>query len=160
MAQLYTILYLNHRPMSLDDMAERLKISKGSASINIRALERYGAVRRVWVKGSRRDYYESEVDISKIIIERARHMITDRLSEVSDMINKSYNILNAVVPADANESESVSVLRERLEKIRNLYDKANSLSELFNAALLNDAMLIGPSEAKKEQAYSGNVSVA
>ena len=38
MAQLYAILYLNNEPLSLDDMVERLKISKGSASVNITAL--------------------------------------------------------------------------------------------------------------------------
>ena len=51
MAQLYTILYLQNKPMSLDEMVERLKISKGSVSTNIRSLERYGAVRKVWIKG-------------------------------------------------------------------------------------------------------------
>jgi len=56
MAQLYAILYFSKEPLSLNDMLERLKISKGSVSINIRALERYGAVRRIWVKGSRKDY--------------------------------------------------------------------------------------------------------
>src|SRR3989338_5100918 len=75
MAQLYVMLYFNNNPLSLDDMVERLKISKGSASVNIRALERYGAVRQVWVKGSRKDYYEAEPDISKIIFDRTKSMV-------------------------------------------------------------------------------------
>ena len=70
MAQLYAILYFSKKPLSLDDMVERLKISKGSASVNIRILERDGIVRRIWVKGSRKDYYEAEIDISKVILER------------------------------------------------------------------------------------------
>ena len=40
--QLYAILFLSHEPLCLDDMAERLKISKGSASVNIRELEKLG----------------------------------------------------------------------------------------------------------------------
>src|SRR3989338_5217258 len=70
MAQLYAILYLNNEPLSLDDMVERLKISKGSASVNIRALESYGAVRRVWMRGSRRDYYEADTDIVRVVTDR------------------------------------------------------------------------------------------
>ena len=49
MAELYFILYFSHKPLSLDEMAERLNISKGSVSVNIRALERYGAVKRMWI---------------------------------------------------------------------------------------------------------------
>src|SRR3989338_5938972 len=86
MAQLYAILYLSDKPLSLDDMVDRLRISKGSASINIRALERYGAVRRVWIKGSRRDYYEAEADIVKVVVGRIRSMVNGRLTELEHMI--------------------------------------------------------------------------
>ena len=66
MAQLYAVLYFSGKPRSLDDMVNQLKISKGSVSINIRALERYGAVRRVWLRGTRRDHYEAEIDTSEV----------------------------------------------------------------------------------------------
>ena len=65
--QLYAILFLSDNPLCLDDMAERLKISKGNASVNIRELEKLGVVRKVWVKGSRRDFYEAELDLEKLI---------------------------------------------------------------------------------------------
>lgn len=67
--QLYALLFFSPRPLSLDDMAEELKVSKGSVSTNIRELEKWGAVRRVWVKGDRKDYYEAEVDFLRIIRE-------------------------------------------------------------------------------------------
>ena len=40
--QLYAMLFLSSEPLCLDDMAERLKISKGSASVNIRELGKLG----------------------------------------------------------------------------------------------------------------------
>ena len=67
MGQLYGMLYLSAAPMTLDQMAENLEISKGNVSINIRALERWNMVRPVWVKGDRKDYYEAETDFWKII---------------------------------------------------------------------------------------------
>ena len=45
--QLYAILFLSNEPLCLDDMAERLKISKGNASVNIRELEKLIVVRKV-----------------------------------------------------------------------------------------------------------------
>jgi len=65
--QLYALLFFSPEPMSLDDMADELKVSKGSVSTNIRELEKWVAVRQVWVKGSRKDYYEAEVDFLKIM---------------------------------------------------------------------------------------------
>jgi len=137
MAQLYAILYLSARPLSLDDMVERLKISKGSASVNIRALERYGVVRQVWVKGSRKDYYEAEADISKVIIERIRSMAQGRLSEVDDMINLSTDALSSVNPHDEDEAEAIKTFKERIDKVKALYDQAQSVLELFNTVLLS-----------------------
>ncbi len=67
MGQLYGLLYLSPKPLTLDEMAENISVSKGNVSINIRALERWNMVRQVWVKGDRKDFYEAETDFWKII---------------------------------------------------------------------------------------------
>ena len=138
MAQLYAILYLNDKPLSLNDMTERLKISKGSVSVNIRALERYGAVRRIWIKGSRKDYYESETDITKVIIDRVKSMVTGRLSEVDEMINSSHQALRIVNSSNKEEKEAVKIFEQRLDKLINLQDKAKSLFNLLNSNLISN----------------------
>ncbi len=43
--QLYALLYMSAEPMCLDEMAEACRMSKASASVNVRELERWGAVR-------------------------------------------------------------------------------------------------------------------
>ncbi len=65
--QLYTMLFLSDKPLCLDDMVEKLKTSKGDASLNIRELERLRVVKKVWVKGDTKDFYEAELDFEKII---------------------------------------------------------------------------------------------
>ena len=45
--QLYGLLYLSFKPLTLDEMAEKLSVSKGNVSINIRTLERWNMVRPV-----------------------------------------------------------------------------------------------------------------
>ena len=140
MAQLYAILYLSDKTLSLDDMVERLKISKGSASTNIRALERYGAVRKVWIKGSRKDYYEAEVDIAKVIMGRIKAMSQNRLSEVDEMISSSCRILNSVNSSNEDEKKEIEVFKQRLEKLRNLHNKGQFLFNSFNSGILNDLL--------------------
>ena len=141
MAQLYAILYLGSDPVSLNDMVERLKISKGSASINIRALERYGAVRRVWVKGSRKDYYEAETDIAKVITDRLKSMGLGRLEEIDDMIDSSYEALKELNPlTGGEEKKGIEIFKERLDHLKGLHIRARSLFDLFNSNLFNDLL--------------------
>lgn len=135
MAQLYAVLYLNNHPLSLTDMAERLKISKGSVSVNIRALERYGVVRRIWVRGSRRDHYEAKNDISKVIMDRIKSMAQSRLSEIDDMVNSSYEVLNSVHASSKEDEANIKVFKERLDRIRKLEKKARSVMNLLKLGL-------------------------
>lgn len=137
MAQLYAILYLGGKPLSLDDMVERLKASKGSVSVNIRALERYGAVTKVWVKGSRRDYYRAEPDITKVIMDRIKSLAQRALSDVDNMISSSYQIVNSASSKEGNGVEEIEIFEERLNKLKNLHSKATSLFGLLNSKLLN-----------------------
>ena len=51
MGRLYGTLLLSPHPLSLDDLMERLEISKGSVSMNMRDLERWGMAKEVWVRG-------------------------------------------------------------------------------------------------------------
>ncbi|MEW5766969.1 MAG: hypothetical protein AB1797_04990 [bacterium] len=80
--QLYGLLFLSKEPLSLDQMSDRLKMSKGNISVNIRELEKWGAVRKVWTKGSRKDFYEADLDTFKIIINQLTIGLKRRLSEV------------------------------------------------------------------------------
>lgn len=153
MAQLYAILYLSNKPLSLNDMVERLKISKGSVSVNIRALERHSAVREVWVKGSRRNYYEAEMDISKVIMDRVRSMAQNRLMEIEHMINAPYHALNSVSSSNKEEKEAIKVFRQRLDKLTNLHTKAQALFNLFNSGLLKNAINVKAKRNNKKRGF-------
>jgi DNA-binding transcriptional regulator GbsR (MarR family) len=67
MGHLYGALLMSPEPLSLDDLEEIVAKSKASVSMNMRALERWGMVREVWVKGDRRKFYEAENDLWKVI---------------------------------------------------------------------------------------------
>lgn len=134
MAQLYVLLYFSGKPLSLNDMVSELGISKASASVNIRALERYGAVKRVWVKDSRKDYYEAESDISKVIKDRVSSMANSRLSEINNIINSASAVLAA---SGSEDPESLAIFNERLEKLKNICNKAQQLLDIVNSSFLN-----------------------
>lgn len=151
MAQLYALLYLSNKPLSLNDMVERLKISKGSASINMRALERYGAARRVWVKGSRKDYYEAETDIEKVAINSIKSMIRGRIDDMDDIIRASYSAINSFLPSSEKEKESIKVFRERLDTLLALQNKTKTMVKILNYNLLNTVFGVKAKAVKREK---------
>src|ERR1700691_969533 len=67
LGQIYALLYLSPTPLCLDDIVRELGVSKASVSTTIRQLERWSAVKRVWVQGDRKDYYEAETDFHAVL---------------------------------------------------------------------------------------------
>jgi len=135
-AQLYTVLYLSGKPLSLDDLVERLKVSKGNISLNIRELEKWGAVRSVWVKGSRKDYYEAEPDIKKVITNKVRSSAQRRISEVSDMISDFNSIVQSANGELSEDDKAIiKVCEDRLKKVEDLNKLAKSAMVVFEKFL-------------------------
>jgi DNA-binding transcriptional regulator GbsR (MarR family) len=63
MARIHGLLYITGAALSMDDIMERLAISRGNVSMNLSKLVEWGLVRRVHKRGDRRDYYESLSDV-------------------------------------------------------------------------------------------------
>jgi len=134
-AQIYAILYLSNKPLSLDDLVERLKASKGNISLNIRELESWGAVKSIWVKGSRKDYYEADTDIKKVFSNKLKSSAEKRIKQVSGMLDEFNKIVDS---ADGElteeEKEIVRGYKKRLKKIEELkilVSRAISVAEKF-----------------------------
>ena len=158
MAQLYAVLYFSNKPLPLNEMAERLKISKGSVSVNIRALQRYGVAKKVWFKGTRKDYYEAETDISRVIMDRVKSMTERRLSGIDGLMKSAYDALNTITPQDAEEKEVIEVFRQRLDKISKMQGKVHSLFGLLNSNLLNNVLGIKSGKSSKKEIAIGSSS--
>jgi len=67
--RIFALLYLQDRPLSLDDVAAELQQSKSNVSVNIRGLIDWHLVRRVPVPGSRKDHYEAATNFWRVMQE-------------------------------------------------------------------------------------------
>jgi HTH-type transcriptional regulator, glycine betaine synthesis regulator len=141
MGQLYGTLLLSPKPLSLDDMMDRLSISKASVSMNMRSLEHMGMVRQVWVRGGsgRRKYYEAETDFWQII----SNLLSGReMRDVERAINVMQEHSEKLSQSKTSMSESdrqvAELYIERMEQIRGLFQFAqmvitNVLSQVNEA---------------------------
>jgi DNA-binding transcriptional regulator GbsR (MarR family) len=82
-------LYFSAEPQSLDDLAERLHISKGSASMAVRQLEAWGALRQVWIKGDRKDYYQTTEEFGRIIRKALQDLIGRHMESADRLLGES-----------------------------------------------------------------------
>jgi HTH-type transcriptional regulator, glycine betaine synthesis regulator len=63
MARIHGLLYITGAALSMDDLMERLAISRGNVSMNVTRLVEWGLVHRVRKRGDRKEYYESIGDV-------------------------------------------------------------------------------------------------
>ncbi len=128
-AQLYALLYLSNKPLSLDDMVDKLGVSKGNVSVNIRELEGWEAVKSVWVKGSRKNYYEANLDVKGLLINKLKSGIQKRVSEISGMIDEFKQIIQLQEDDWTEEEKQIArIYEERIKEIEDL--KAVALNAL------------------------------
>src|SRR5688572_19081616 len=57
--RIFALSLLSEDPLSLDEIAEQLGVSKASVSTDTRLLERMGFLERITKPGDRKDYYQS-----------------------------------------------------------------------------------------------------
>jgi DNA-binding MarR family transcriptional regulator len=70
--RIFGFLLLAEAPFSLDELAERLQVSKASVSTNARLLEQAGLLERSSAPGDRRDFYQMRPDAWEQMLRVAR----------------------------------------------------------------------------------------
>jgi DNA-binding transcriptional regulator GbsR (MarR family) len=67
MGRIWGVLYLAPDPLSAAELSERLALSSGAVSMALSDLQKWGVVKKTWRPGERRDYYEPETSIWKMV---------------------------------------------------------------------------------------------
>jgi DNA-binding transcriptional regulator GbsR (MarR family) len=82
MAQVHALLLISPEALCADDIMEKLKISRGNANMNIRALIDWGLVFKQLKPGERREYFVSERDMWKVVRQITIHRKKKELEPV------------------------------------------------------------------------------
>ena len=128
MGQIYGLLYLSMEPISLGEIAEQLGISKGNASLNIRAMVRWGLLQPSSKKGDRKDYYQAETDFWKII----RDILTGRdKKEIDRTLNAIAGIRDSVSATGKAGSSERQFYQERLGHMLDFGNTINQIAKAF-----------------------------
>jgi len=128
--QIYGLLYLSARPLSLADICETLAMSKGSASTGTRHLISWGAIRQVWVPGDRRDFFEATGELGELLRASYNDFIKPRLVSSERRLAMIFEDLERDLEQQFLTKEEYKVCTERLRSLLRFQKKVQSLGPL------------------------------
>jgi DNA-binding transcriptional regulator GbsR (MarR family) len=67
MGRLWAVLYLESEPLHAGELCDRLGLSTGAVSMLLTEMLEWGAVKKAWVVGERREHFEAETSIWKMV---------------------------------------------------------------------------------------------
>jgi DNA-binding transcriptional regulator GbsR (MarR family) len=116
MARIQALLMASDAALSVDEIMAALSISRGNASMNLRALMDWGLVKRVSVGSERREYFQSEQDVWNMCCRIARER---KKREIEPVVGALEECLREA--GDGKDSASFRRrMKELLELVRTL----------------------------------------
>ena len=118
MGRIWTTLYLNEDPLSAAEVCGRLEISAGAASMTLGELEHWGVVRRSRKPGDRREYFEAETDIWKMVSRVLRERELAQVQRALDAFDRARSGLAQKIPP-GEQSRTLRMI-DRIGKLADL----------------------------------------
>ena len=91
LGRIWGLLYLHGAPLTSVQLQSKLQMSSGAVSMTVQELVRWGVVKKTWLPGERRDYYEAEVQfwkmISRVFRERERVEVEDAIDAMEEALD-------------------------------------------------------------------------
>lgn len=126
--QLAGALLLSPDPLSLDDLMNRLGISKASVSTHMRTLEHIGVAREVWVKDDRRKFYRAESDFWQILTNILSSRELRDVNQALRVLEDDADHLQRALPEMSDEEHRLAEFYvERLEQLQDFFRLAQLL---------------------------------
>src|SRR5215475_6119580 len=133
MGRMWAILYLSPQPLPASELGERLAMSTGAVSMTLSELVHWGVVKKSWVPGDRKDYYEPETSIWKMV---SRVFRERELAQIRAAIDTFQDVLAEIGKLRGAAGDERKRLRFVAERIESLLQLAR-LGEMLLAAVLD-----------------------
>lgn len=120
MAQIHALLMVSAEPVSMEDVMDELQISRGNASMNLRALMEWGIVYKEYKAGERREFFTSEKDLDELAVKIARERSKRE-------IKPALKVLKEVSSISANKTEEEKYFVDQTTKLYDFVLKADNV---------------------------------
>ena len=120
--QIYALLYITSKPLSPTEISRELGVSKGNVSINLKKLEEWNAIKKVWRKGYARSLYEANRDVEEIIFQKLKIGLGKRITQINQTIEEIKKKLK-----NSTQDKEISYIKKRISEIEKIVGKITTL---------------------------------
>lgn len=123
MAEVHALLYITGVPLCTDEVMERLSISRGNASMSLRALVDWGIIARAHKRGDRKEYFQAEQDVWAIV----QAVVRERMKrEINPVMAALFEL------RDATSQQRSPAANEHHARLDAMLDLLNTVDQLGN----------------------------
>ena len=137
MAEVHALLYVTGEAMCTDDVMERLQISRGNASMSLRALLDWGIIARaagpaIKIGGERvdrREYFRAEQDVWAMF----RAIVRERIKREAEPLLASLYEIRDLTPGEAMgvSDRQIAEHQRRLDDLVEFFEMLETLAQQF-----------------------------
>lgn len=120
MAQINALLMISSDPLSMEEIMEELKISRGNASMNIRSLIDWGIVFKESKTGERKEFFTAEKNLDKLAVTIAKERSRREIKPV-------LRVLEEVSKLKPDDSKDQKQFQEQTKKLYDFVSKADTI---------------------------------
>lgn len=124
MGRIVGLLIISEDPQSLDDIVEKLEMSKGPISQICRRLKERGLIEKVWIPGDRKDYYQAVDDIFG-------KAYANQINKMQQNIEIAEKYLTQ---AESMDSSDAQFIRQQMNIMKTFYELMDEYNEKFMEA--------------------------
>ncbi len=122
MAQIQALLFISTKPLSMEDIMEDLKISRGNTSMNLRQLMDWGIVTKELVPGKRKEFFSTEKDVQEL----ARTIAKERSRREIQPVIKVLKEVSSI------KDDTTAKTKELIKQTKALHELAETADSMMN----------------------------
>ena len=121
MAQIHALLLVSPDPLSTDQVMEELQISRGNAHTNLRELVDWGLIRGLMRRGERKELFEAEKDVWKIVRIVARERRRREIEPALEVLKKCGESTRKL------KGEQAAAFNKQIKELTEITELANTV---------------------------------
>lgn len=122
--EIYGLLFVSTRPLTMDDLMHRLDMSLGAASQGLKTLRNFGAVKAVYSPGERRDHFVADLEINRFASSFLKEQILPKLDVAARRVQRMETAAESLPDGERE------VTRARLQELNHWLDRGRSMLPL------------------------------
>lgn len=136
MAQIHALLMVSHEAVSMEDIMEELQISRGNASMNLRALMDWGIVYKEFKAGERKEFFTAEKDLDELAVKISRERSKREIKPALKVLKEVSSIQPSNSVEEQHFVDQTHKLYDFVLKADNVLDKITEYKDNWLAQLL------------------------